>query len=234
MIYVFYGTDREGIIKKTDNLLKSLFTKNPDLAFEKFDVDNFDLNKLRDLSQSQSLFGNKTAVILDQVLEENKDVLESLENLTSSENFFIIRENKILKPELKKIEKHTEKIEEINEKPGKKDSFNIFAFGDAVGERNKKNAWIIYQKGVFSDLVPEQLFWSVVGQIRNMLIASKTKNASEAGLHPFVYGKAKGFLKNYKDGELEKLSEKLVIGYHKARRGEVEMETLLEKTILEL
>ncbi len=234
MIYVFYGTDREGIIKKTDSLLKSIFVKNPDLSYERFDVDNFDLGKLRDLSESQSLFGNKTAVIFDQIIEENESVTESLSHLATSGNIFIIRENKILKPELKKLEKYAEKIEEINERAGKKEIFNVFALGDAVGERNKKNAWVLYQKGIFSGLASEQLFWVVVGQVRNMLTAVKTKNANESGLHPFVYGKAKGFLKNYKEEELERLSKKLVIGYHNARRGEGEIETLLEKTILTL
>lgn len=234
MIYVFYGTDREGVIKKTDSLLKSIFVKNPDLSYERFDLDNFDLGKLRDLSESQSLFGNKTAVILDQILEENEVVMEFLGHLAASQNIFIIRENKILKPELKKLEKYAEKIEEINEKVGKKESFNIFTFGDAVGERNKKNAWILYQKGIFSGLVPEQLFWIVVGQVRNMLTVIKIKSAAESGLHPFVYGKAKGFLKNYKEKELIDLSERLVIGYHNARRGEGEIETLLEKTLLGL
>jgi len=234
MIYVFFGTDREGIIKKTEGLMKSIFVKNPDLAYERFDTDNFDIGKLRDLSESQSLFGNKTAVILDQILEENQEVFESLSHLNASQNIFIIRENKILKPELKKLEKYTEKIEEINEKVGKKESFNIFTLGDAIGERNKKNAWVLYQKGIFSGLAPEQLFWTVVGQVRNMLTALKTKNAAESGLHPFVYGKAKGFLRNYKEKELIELSERLVVGYHKARRGEGEIETLLEKTLLSL
>lgn len=234
MIYVFYGTDREGIIKKTDNLLKSLFTKNPDLAFEKFDVDNFDLNKLRDLSQSQSLFGNKTAVVLDGILEENEGVYDSLKYLQNSENIFIIREAKILKAEQKKLAEFTEKIEEIMLKEGKKEIFNTFSFTDAIGERNKKNAWILYEKAILAGLVPEELFWKVVGQIRVMLVAKKTPSAELAGVHPFVYKKAKSFVRNYKEGELEKLSEKLVIGYHRARRGEVEIETLLEKTILTL
>jgi DNA polymerase III delta subunit len=234
MIYIFYGTDREAVLKKTDSLLKSLFIKNPDLSYEKFDLENFEISKLRDLSQSHSLFGNKTVVVLDNILEENEEVFSSLAYLSSSENIFIIRENKILKPELKKLEKHAEKIEELNEQAGKKENFNVFTFGDAVGERNKRNAWILYQKGIFSGLVPEQLFWIVVSQVRNMLTVTKTKNASETGLHPFVYGKARGFLKNYKEKELIVLSEKLVIGYHLARRGEGEVETLLEKTLLSL
>lgn len=234
MIYIFYGTDREGMVKRTDVLSKSLFSKNPDLSFEKLDADNFDIGKLRDLSETQSLFGNKTLIVLDNVLSNNEEIFDFLSNLKNSQNIFIIREEKILKPELKKLEKYTEKIEESVLKEGKKEIFNTFSFTDAIGERNKKNAWILYEKAIFNGLVPEELFWKVVGQIRTMLLVKKTKNATEAGVHPFVFGKAKGFLRNYKDGELENLSNKLATGYHEARRGEGEIEGLLEKTLLRL
>ncbi len=235
MIYLFHGNDRGGLVKKTESLLKSLFTKNSDLSYERFDSENFDIAKLRDLSESQSLFGNLTAVLLDNLLGENEEIFESLESLKNSQNIFIIREDKLLKAEEKKLGKFAEKIEELTLAEGKKkETFNIFSFTDAIGERNKKNSWILYEKAVFSGMAPEELFWKVVGQIRNMILVKKTKSATEAGLHPFVYGKAKGFLRNFKEGELENLSEKLVIGYHQARRGEGEIETLLEKTLLSL
>jgi len=50
----------------------------------------------------------------------------------------------------------------------------------------------------------------------------------------FPYNKAKGFLKNFKLEEIERLSEDLVIGYHLARRGEGEITTLIEKILLKL
>ncbi len=235
MLYIFYGNDREGLIKKTDALSKSLYSKDPNLSYEKLDQDNFQIGKLRDLSESMSLFGNKTLVLLDNVLGENEEIFDSLESLKNSQNIFVLREEKLLKSELKKLEKFSEKIEEVVLPEGKKkEVFNIFSFTDAIGERNKKNSWILYEKAIFTGLVPEELFWKVVSQVRNMLLVKKTKSANEAGIHPFVYGKAKGFLKNYKEGELESLSEKLVVGYHQARNGEVEIETLLEKTLLSL
>jgi len=67
-----------------------------------------------------------------------------------------------------------------------------------------------------------------------MLLAGCTKSAEEADMKPFPYSKAKSFLKNFKPNELEKLSEALVVGYHQARRGEEEIETFIEKTILSL
>ena len=117
----------------------------------------------------------------------------------------------------------------------KKPEFNLFIFTDAVGAKNKREAWVQYQKALARGMNAEDVFWrGLIWEIKNLLIASKTKNVSESGLNPFVYQKAKGFVRNFKPGELEKLSESLVIGYHNARRGIGEMDSLIEKILLKL
>lgn len=112
--------------------------------------------------------------------------------------------------------------------------FNIFVLTDAVGARDKKHAWILYQEALAAGLSTEEVFFKVVWQVKSMLIASKTKNVGETDMKPFPYSKAKSFLKNFKPGELEKLSEDLIVGYHQARRGQGEIETLVEKVLLSL
>lgn len=117
---------------------------------------------------------------------------------------------------------------------GSRPEFNIFALTDAVGARKKKEAWVLCQKALTAGLSAEEIFFKIVWQVKSMLLASKTKNVGETDMKPFPYSKAKSFLKNFKPGELETLSENLVIGYHQARRGVGEVETLVEKTILKL
>lgn len=112
--------------------------------------------------------------------------------------------------------------------------FNIFSLTDAIGARKKRDAWVLYQKALASGMVPEEVFYKLVWQVKTMLVADATSSAAEADMKAFPYSKAKGFLKNFKSGELQKLSEDLVLGYHKARRGEGEIETLVEKTLLRL
>ena len=112
--------------------------------------------------------------------------------------------------------------------------FNIFALTDAIGARKKRESWVLYQKALANGMVPEEVFYKLVWQVKTMLIAQNTRSVAETEMKPFPYNKAKGFLKNFKKGELEKLSESLVSGYHKARRGEGEIETLVEKTLLRL
>lgn len=112
--------------------------------------------------------------------------------------------------------------------------FNIFALTDAIGARKKRDAWVLYQKALASGMVPEEIFWKLVWQAKTMLIAERTKTVAETDMKPYPYQKAKEFLRNFKAGEVEKLSESLMLGYHKARRGEGEIECLVEKTLLSL
>lgn len=112
--------------------------------------------------------------------------------------------------------------------------FNIFTLTDALGARDKKRAWIIYQQALAAGLSAEEVFFKLFWQVKTMLMTARTKSVTETDMKEFPYSKAKSFLKNFKPGELEKLSEDLVIGYHQARRGEGEIETLVEKILLGL
>lgn len=126
---------------------------------------------------------------------------------------------------------------EVDEKivgPSSSPDFNVFSLTDAIGARDKRRAWTLYMQALAAGLVAEEIFFKVVWQVKSMLIASKTKSVAETDMKPFPYSKAKGFLKNWKEGELEKLSEDLVVGYQQARRGEGEMEMFVEKTLLRL
>jgi len=140
-------------------------------------------------------------------------------------------------PELYSKNLFGEKIEVIEEELIGKEAraeFNIFALTDAIGERKKRDAWVLYQKALASGLVPEEVFYKLQWQVKSMLVASKTKSAVEAEMKPFPYNKARGFLKNFRTSELSNFSTELVAGYHQVRRGVGEMETLVEKILLKL
>ena len=112
--------------------------------------------------------------------------------------------------------------------------FNIFLLTDAIGERDKRNAWLIYRKALASGMSAEEIFWRVMWGVKSLILAQKTSSPEESGLNPFVYRKAKSFLKNWEITELEKLSKALVDGLHRSRRGNSEIEIILEKEILSL
>ena len=112
--------------------------------------------------------------------------------------------------------------------------FNIFALTDAFGSRKKKDVWVLYQRAILLGVSAEEILFKLFWQLKSMLLAGRTKTAFEADMKAFPYSKSKSFLKNFKPDELSKLSEDLIVGYHQARRGKGDVETLIEKTLLSL
>ncbi len=120
------------------------------------------------------------------------------------------------------------------ERGNTKNGFNIFALTDAVGARDKKNAWILYQKALASRMVAEEIFYRIFWIVKSMILASRTKSFEETEMKEFPYKKAKQYANNFSKEELENLSETLVVGYHKARRGIGEVDSVIEKMLLRL
>jgi len=118
--------------------------------------------------------------------------------------------------------------------PKSKSDFNIFVLTNALGARRKREAWVLYQQALSKGIAPEEIFWKLVWQVKALLLAGRTKTAEEADMKVFPYNKAKSSLRNWKTGELENLSERLVVDYHQVRLGEEEIETLIEKILLGL
>ena len=118
------------------------------------------------------------------------------------------------------------------EKKDAKQKFNIFSLGDALGERNKKNLWILYQNAVTANMGDEVICGTLYWAIKNMAL---TKNsAGDVGLNPFSAKKFRKFAQNYTTKEIINLSHMLTRIYHEAHRGGEPMNIALEKFILNL
>ena len=240
MIYLFYGQDTEQARRKADGVVASLLQKRPDASLFRLDSDSWQEAAFDEYVGGQGLFAQKYIVVLDQLFE-NKEikeyVIERLKALKASDNIFIILENTLDKAVLAKFEKNTEKVQVFGEgkealSKNKKAVFNMFAITDALGARNQKRLWTLYQQAVRHDVVPEELHGILFWQIKSMLLAALSKDAAESGLNPFVYGKAKNYAKNFSLSELKKISSQLIAMYHRAHRGEISFEAALEKFFL--
>ena len=82
--------------------------------------------------------------------------------------------------------------------------------------------------------MPEEIHGILFWQVKSIVLASRTKSATEAGLNPFVYSKAKSFAENFNQQELDKILEDIVRLYHDAHRGLHDFETAMEIFILSL
>lgn len=246
MLYFLHGTDKDSAREKARELLETLQTKKPDAAQFRLEPEKWSESFFDELIGSQGLFEQKYIVFADKLFEnaEAKEaILGRLKEVGESENIFIFLEGKVDKATLTKIEKRAAKVQVFEEKGGKgapsfdraspKD-FNIFSLTDAFGRRDKKNLWVLYQKSVESDVAPEEVHGILFWQLKSMMLADEAKTAKEAGLAPFVFSKAKGFLNNFSSIELKDFSKKLVALYSDARRGAVEFEIGLERFILNI
>ncbi len=236
MIYLLYGTDTIKSRKKLHTLLDSLFLKKPDASFVRASAENFDESRIDEFVGGQGLFENKYIIVFDNLFEDKETknaILKKLKEISKSQNIFIFLEEKLNKTELNRFEKYAEKIQKIDiEGQTQKKKFDIFSLTDAFGRRDKKGLWVLYQKAKLNNVSDEEVHGILFWQVKSMILSLNAKDAKESGLNPFVFRKSLGFLKNYSESELKKISSTLVSLYHDTRRGIHEMDTALERFIL--
>ena len=234
MIYLFLGQYKKASQKATQ-LVDVLIKKQPDASVLKFNVENFDAQSLGDLIVTQGLFFNKNIIVLSKVFDDadSKEVLiKNLLDVKESQNIFIFIEESLDKKSFEKFEKFAEKIQEIKSDEKKVTTeFNMFSLTDALGRRDKKNLWLLYRDALKNGAA-EEVYGILWWQLKTLLIVRKNETAAESGLKPFVFSKAKDFLRNFKDDEIEKKAFDLVKIYHNSRRQSSELEISLEKWIL--
>jgi len=240
MLYFLYGEDWRGARKKSVELLESLQNKKPDASLFKFDSESWNEPQFEEFLASQGLFEKKFIVFLDGVFQnkEAKEIIkESLERISQSDNLFLFLEGSIDKETERQVKKFSEKIQKFEEEKPKgfrKRDFDVFSLAEAIGRRDKKNLWVLYRKAIDIGITPEEINGILFWQIKSMIVASGATNATEAGLSPFVFGRAKTYSKNYSKEELQKLSGRLVTSYHEAHRGIYDFDIALERFVLEI
>lgn len=221
MIYFLHGTDVDKAREKAKALIDSLLKKKPDASFFKMDRENWDESRLKEFIESQGLFESKYIVFLDRIAEDKKikdDYLSKMKEIGESNNIFIILEGKLDKVSLGKIEKKSEKTQEFNLpeelKNSKHEEYSAFALADAVGKRDRKNAWILYRKAIDKGEAPEALQGMMFWKVKTMIMS--------------------GYPSTYSKEELYGLANRLIVVYHDSRRGIHELETGVEALILTL
>ena len=244
MLYIIYGTNIDKVRTQAKALVTRLQAKKPDASLFIMTDETWNTERVREYAGSQGLFEQKYIVYLDGVTarkEIKAELVDLLDEIKSSTNIFVLRAHDVDKVTLKKFEKFAEKIEEHSFAVGAagtlaagkcKPEFNIFSLGEALGRRDKKQLWTLYQKARASGLEPEQIHGTLWWQMKSICLAAQTVSASESGLNPFVHSKAKAYASNFTEDELTTSARTLIAVYHDARRGAGELEMLLEGWIL--
>jgi DNA polymerase III delta subunit len=240
MIYLLYGSDTDKARAKLHELVATLIKKKPDASHERMNDETFDAGHLEELIGSMGLFSQKAIIEMITVFrnkEAKEAVLDRIKDIATSDNVFVFLEGELTKADLTKFEKNAEKVQEfelktIGEK--KKEDFKLFSLTDALGNRDKKQLWVLYTKATLHDISAEEIHGMLFWQVKAMLLAGSSKSAGEAGLNPYVFQKTRGFLSHYSEQEIKTISSKLISIYHNARRGITDFDVALEKFILEV
>lgn len=236
MLHIIYGKDREKGRARFRVLRKELCKKCGD---ERSVLDGEMTDGLLEASaSSQGLFGNTTLFVFDGVFEkkaEQEMLGARARELALSPNSFLIFEPALEKSTVATLKDAGATLEEFA--AGKVDTrpaFNIFSLGDALGKRNKKELWVLYQGALAAGLEPEEICGTLFWAVKNIALMKQAKSGDDCGLSPFVAPKARGFAKNYSQEEITGLSRALIVCYHEAHRGGEPMAIALERFILGL
>jgi DNA polymerase III delta subunit len=246
MLYIITGNDTEKGRAKLSALRATLEKKRPEAAVFVVDDESFDMSRMAELIGGQGLFDEKYIVILDRVLghpEATDFLTKHAEVIAGAVHVFILYAEKIDAKAKKKLEKHAQDVFVYEKKKGVASEiydeygamcavFNPFHLADAVAARDKKRAWTLFQQASLCELPMEEIHGIVAWQVRAILAASRAKSAEEAGLKPFVYGKAKRAAERFSDTDITTLSSSLVSVYHEGHGGGMPLKEGLEQWIL--
>lgn len=238
MIYFFYNNNFVEANKKAKKLFSDLQKKKRDATFISLDFLTVSETGLREVLESQGLFESKIVCFLSRILENKElslDLKKILKDMKESSTIFIWVESNLKKSDIELLSKYSEKssVEETKEKVNKTE-FNVFSLGDAFGQRDRKKFWKLVlevkKRGIPGEEIHGILWW----QLKSMILSVSSKNSEESGLKPFVYSKSKTFAKNFTEKELQDMADKLVLIYHEAHRGKLDLYDELEKIALEI
>jgi DNA polymerase III delta subunit len=236
MIYFLYGTDTYKSRKKLHELLSQAEKKRPDAEIFKLTSENWSEAQFDELLISQGLFEAKYTVVLDNLFEK-KDikeyVIDKIKELGESDQIFLMLDGKVDAATIKKIEKVAKQVQEFKLPESKKEGPSIFSVTDGLIQKDKKRLWISYIDFINNGVAPEEIHGIFFWQVKNMILASRTKNIGESGLSPFSFRSASTGAQKYNLEELKTMSSDLVEMTHKVREGKGDLDIMLEKWILE-
>jgi len=237
MLFIFVGKDLEKR-KKAFDLEKERFSDYQKIYFEN---NEFNTSILEEYAESQSLFGVKSFLVFDGVLENQEYrafVFDKIKELENSENIFFFIENSLKKSDLKLVEKKVKNIQFFDLPAKKEGKFNIFNITDAFGAKDKKNTWVLIQKALLAGVSYMEIANILIWQIKNMLLVKGKKGSEEdikkTGLNPFVFKKSLSASRNWEEETLKKALQDIVFLYHDDRRGEslaTDLELFVLKTL---
>lgn len=259
MLYVIIGKNRDQTKTKRDELVSSLIEsgKKENIPTTVVNLESTDFNinsegsntgglELEQYLGGRGLFGDQYVVNISDLLKDKiagSIVIDKSTAMEQSVNHFIIREETIDAATKKLLTKFATEVFDLDKSSGnpeaassyksKMKDFNIFTLTDALGNKDRKLAWLTYVKARELGNEPEQIFGTIWWFVKNLkLVNAKGTTSSNHGLNPFVYSKTKSALAHYSPTEITGMSKYLARIYHESHRGRADLAIELEKFVL--
>ena len=235
MIQLFIGEDTQKARKEAREIFDSYRYDNPDALISRFDDVTFDYDMAQDAFISENLFGGANLLYFDGILDHPLGESFYRNFITETTHIVVIREKELPKDLLLFFQRIAEiKAFSLIKKAQMRE--NSFAIADAVGSRDKKRAWVEFEKIRRSGSPMEEVHGTIFWAFKSMYIAltlSKSETVT-TGMKDFTYRNYYTFAKKYLKKELEDKLRELKDMYHLGHRGEGELGILLEQFLLRL
>lgn len=231
MLWVFYGSDQILVRKKAYKFIDSVIKENQTVV--KIDSDEYESGQLLSLSSSAVLFGLSPIYLIDTPslnTDFYKEILEQLDALSTTSDNFVIVEKELNAADKKIFTKFANEITEY--KKVSETKFNPFALAEALARKDKRLLWVLLNEAKRNNLPAEEIIGILWWQLKTLRLAMLTNSAEEAGVKDFPYKKAKQALRDFKEGEIENLSFKLLNLYHEGHAGKCDINLALEEWVL--
>ena len=156
---------------------------------------------LEELLFGQGLFEKKYIIFCDEVLVSpvSGHLLDNLSSYHSSPHMFILFEPALKTSEEKKLTTCGAVVKRCVEEGEQEDTRTLFSFADTFLRRDSEKTFITLHILLRKGVSPVSLLNILLWQLRMLVLVSKTKDASEAGISPFVYQKTKRALPLFTD-----------------------------------
>ncbi len=225
MLYLLHGKSEQR--KEFIRNLTTELSLTPQHIYDN-DIQSVEIENL--VSVQTGLFGDKEMYVIHS-LARTLDIKNLLEGYAESDNIFIFSEDTVTKPITKTFEKYNATIQDFGkEEKIKKNDFNMFSLTDALGARDKKNLWLLFQDALKNGS-PEEIHGILFWQIKNLALVKTSQ--TNPGMNPFVYKKTSGYAAKFTLEEIQKMARDLVHMFHN-RDTYSTLDIELEKFILNI
>ena len=156
---------------------------------------------LEELLFGQGLFERKYIVFCDEILRDSVagHLFENLSSYHESPHMFVLFEPSLGASDEKQLSGAGAVVQRCAGQAQPSTGKELFVFTDVFLRRNTSNTFVALHRLLEGGELPSSILTILLWQLRTLVLVSLSETASQTGLKPFVYTKAKRALSQFGD-----------------------------------